>query len=280
MSSEDGKAKSLANDTSKYTWIVVWVLVVFALYAASLAWFVLSKDSISLSETGVLGDSFGALTALFSGLAFAGVVITILLQKDELALQRRELELTRAELHGQKEQMQAQNATLKKQNFENTFFELLRLQSEITNSIDIRDGGEILNGRDCFERFYSRLMQFINHARDKGKKDFDVGLLNMAYGNFYEANESDIGHYFRTLYNVIQFVHEGDVDDKRLYTNLVRAQLSTFELVLLFYHCLTSFGNQEFKALVEQYGLIQNVPDSKIQFRDVLRPMYRSEAFV
>ncbi len=40
---------------------------------------------------GQFGDTFGALNALFSGLAFAGVIYTILLQRKELKLTREEL---------------------------------------------------------------------------------------------------------------------------------------------------------------------------------------------
>ena len=47
---------------------------------------------------GQFGDLFGAVTALFTGLAFAGVIYTIILQREELRLQRQELSLTRAEL--------------------------------------------------------------------------------------------------------------------------------------------------------------------------------------
>ncbi len=276
----EGKDVVTENTKSKqYTWIVGWVFVFFAIYAVLIMWLSWSSESISLNETGVFGDSFGALTALFSGLAFAGMMITVLLQKDELALQRRELELTRVELYGQKEQMKAQNETLRKQNFENTFFELLRLQNEITNSIDIREGGELLEGRDCFERFYSRLANNIHHSRNKGTEDFSAGILNSAYRNFYDGNESDIGHYFRTLYNLVAFVHEGEIENKRLYTNLIRAQLSTFELVLLFHHCITEFGNQHFKPLVERYGLLQNIPMAKIANGDAIRRMYVYGAF-
>lgn len=52
----------------------------------------------SAENSGQFGDSFGALNTLFSGLAFAGVIYAILLQKDELSLQREELRLTREEL--------------------------------------------------------------------------------------------------------------------------------------------------------------------------------------
>lgn len=44
------------------------------------------------------GSTYAALEALFSGLAFAGVVWTVLLQSRELALQRAELISTREEM--------------------------------------------------------------------------------------------------------------------------------------------------------------------------------------
>jgi hypothetical protein len=43
------------------------------------------------NEAGPFGDMFGALNALFSGLAFAGLIIAILLQREELKLQRQTL---------------------------------------------------------------------------------------------------------------------------------------------------------------------------------------------
>lgn len=51
-----------------------------------------------MAERGQFGDLFGAVNALFSGLAFGGVIYAIFLQRNELSLQRRELELTRVEL--------------------------------------------------------------------------------------------------------------------------------------------------------------------------------------
>lgn len=52
----------------------------------------------TMSDRGTFGDMFGAVNSLFSGLAFAGVIYAILLQREELKLQRKELELTREEL--------------------------------------------------------------------------------------------------------------------------------------------------------------------------------------
>lgn len=49
-------------------------------------------------DRGTFGDMFGAVNALFSGMAFAGVIYTVLLQRQALQLQREELQATRLEL--------------------------------------------------------------------------------------------------------------------------------------------------------------------------------------
>ncbi|WP_053978180.1 hypothetical protein [Mangrovimonas xylaniphaga] len=68
--------------------VAVWIL---SIYAVQLF---LPK----LEDKALLGDSFGTINSLFSGLAFAGIIYTILLQRKELALQRQELKETRLEL--------------------------------------------------------------------------------------------------------------------------------------------------------------------------------------
>ena len=47
---------------------------------------------------GQAGDLYGSVNALFSGLAFVGVVVAISLQSEELALQRKEIAANREEL--------------------------------------------------------------------------------------------------------------------------------------------------------------------------------------
>jgi len=76
---------------------VIWLVL------AILAFEVLSAVGIvailpGWPEREAFGGMFGATASLFSGLALAGVVYAILLQRQELALQRQELELTRTEL--------------------------------------------------------------------------------------------------------------------------------------------------------------------------------------
>lgn len=66
-----------------------------------------------MATRGQFGDIFGGVNALFTGLAFAGVIYTILLQRRELELQRDELRLTREELRRSAEAQTDQVAQLK-----------------------------------------------------------------------------------------------------------------------------------------------------------------------
>ena len=67
--------------------IAVLPILLFGFYAA----FVTSTAGDWRADLGKFGDSFGAVNALFTGLTFAGLIITILQQREEIALQHKEL---------------------------------------------------------------------------------------------------------------------------------------------------------------------------------------------
>lgn len=230
-------------------------------------------------DRGTFGDMFGPLNALYSGLAFVGLIVAILMQKDELKLQRQELEETRKELKGQREQLEAQNKTLQHQNFENTFFQLLRLQNEIVNSIDIVSyEGKLLTGRDCFEELHRRLQRSFPKTIEPQELN-NLEFINQAYLQFYRKHQAEIGHYFRNLYNTVKFVDLSDTPDKRLYTNLIRAQLSSYELVLLFYNTLSELGCQKFKPLIEKYTLLKTLDEALLFESDNHKKLLKESAF-
>jgi hypothetical protein len=228
-------------------------------------------------DRGVNGDMFGAVNALFSGLAFAGLIVAILLQKDELTLQREELKFTRDEFRGQKEQMELQNETLRKQNFENTFFALLKLQNDLVSSIDISSGGDVLVGRDCFSSFYRSFRNNFSRA-DTNHSLTELLKIHEAYRSTYNNRQGDLGHYFRNLYNLVKFVHTAEVSNKKFYANLVRAQLSNQELQMLFYNCLSPNGSEKFKPLIEEYALLKNLPEDLL-CNPTHKTLYSASAF-
>ena len=77
-------------------WVIIAGSIVICLFSG--AW-LLNRYWHPIPPTAAeFGDSFGAANAFFSALAFAGIIITILLQRRELELQRKELKETKLEL--------------------------------------------------------------------------------------------------------------------------------------------------------------------------------------
>lgn len=64
---------------------------------------------------GQLGDTFGSINALFSGLALGALVYTIYLQRKDLRNQQEQLEMQREDLRLQREEMEKSRGELEKQ---------------------------------------------------------------------------------------------------------------------------------------------------------------------
>ncbi len=247
----------MQEDKGAVTTRILW----FAMAGVFAAWGLVWVFILPLEDRGTIGDMFGVVNALFSGLAFIGIIYTILLQSRELQLQRRELSLTRTEIEGQKLQLVAQNETLRRESFEHTFFALLRLQSDILGTMDVRGpDGQSVKGRDCFRLFCKRFRVCYAEHLDRHPQAPELERINAAYGRFFDENQAELEHYFRSLYNTVKFVKISEVNEKRFYTNLVRSQLSSYEVVLLFYSCLSDFGRDKFKPLLEEFALLEALP--------------------
>lgn len=252
------------------------VIVSVAVYAGILVYLAWPIDEISINKSGVFGDSFGLLTSLFSGLAFAGLIITIVMQRDELALQREELNLTRGELSGQKEELRFQNETMRTQQFENTFFKMLDLLESCRNDIyNVAVHQSPVEGRDAVRRLYKVFVEgYLNgynnidgsielYFKESSKS---IEGMKAEYARFYaEDYGEEIGQYYRTLYNILKFVDSAIyINDKNLYTNLLRAQLSRYELALLFYNCLSKYGEEKMAPLVKRYSILKHLEESTL----------------
>lgn len=68
-----------------------------------------------MASRGQFGDMFGVVNAIFSGLAFLGVIYAVILQQKELQLQRKELSLTREELKRTAEAQEKSEEALNRQ---------------------------------------------------------------------------------------------------------------------------------------------------------------------
>ena len=249
------------------------------------------------------GDSAGFANGLFSALAFAGVIFAIVLQKTELVLQRKELKYTRNEIKAQKQEMETQNKTLRLQRFENTFFQMLNLQEEIVSNLrytytenrteiimsGAADGQTrtkkqdyIVIGRELFEYLFEKAIHPVRRTEDnRGGMRSTIECFQLE-GYMDSNHPSYFDHYFRHLYHIIKFVKNTqllDSEEERYeYTSIVRAQLSRYELVWLYYNGLSDYGKEKFKPLIEEYALLKNLRHELLVHVD-LGENYSSKAF-
>ncbi|CDS96373.1 putative phage abortive infection protein [Vibrio crassostreae] len=244
------------------------IAIIVLVFSIVIAWYqypmwiqmIFSNDVSEVSKRAMFGDSYGSLNTLFSGLAFAGIITSIFLQSQEL----RE---TRAEIKAQKEEFELQTKAMNKQVFETTFFQLLQLHNEIVQSLQIETGfstnRKLVHGRDVFsilfnEKFVSQDYEHEYYHQFDDSEDFSDDL-NGHYLKFHRVYGHLVGHYFRNIYQILKYVGQSTVEDKKFYSNLIRAQMSDYELGLLFYNCISDLGNTKFKLLIEEYEFFEHL---------------------
>jgi hypothetical protein len=189
---------------------------------------------------GSFGDTFGSLNALFSGLAFAGVVVTLLMQRKDLTVQRRDIEEARQQASHQK--------------IESQFYSMLTLQQNVVSGFDVKRKGELLHsGRDCFKVWYRFL-----ESEYRGSLSEGYAKLEDSYELMWLKYQGDLSLYFRSLYSVFRFISESGHPDTLRFGSVVRSFLSDFELVILYYNCLNKKG-EPFKKYVSQFKVFDNL---------------------
>lgn len=239
--------------------------------AATAAAYVMQFGALGLSTSQEIWANFGdfiggTLNVVVGYCALIALALTLRVQSIELKLSTQELSRSAKALA-------EQNKSLAQQSFENTFFQLLRLHNENVSGLDLRRSGNLIaEGRDCFKIFFNRMETSMNPFM-LGHASFES-----CYADFNERNGQNVGHYFRHLYRIYKFIAESDVEDKRSYSGIVRAQLSNYELALLFYNGLSSYGIR-FKPLLEEFAGFENMDFNLLPNWDNDKLTYARRAF-
>lgn len=197
----------------------------------------------NFQNAGTFGDAFGSLGSLMAALAAAGALLTLRQQQEQ---SRRE-------------------------NFESNFFGLLDHFQSLAQATQAHNWGvetaedgtetEFLShsfhGHQAFKAILDEFRQDLN------TRDFkNPGRLAKKYAKFYESFQDDLGHYFRLLYHLFRMISDrcdGNAHQKYYYAQLVRAHLSTPELILLAYNCICGEGRHKFTQYLKEFSVLHNV---------------------
>ncbi|NMR34756.1 hypothetical protein HIO71_11115 [Chryseobacterium aquaticum] len=249
---------------------IYWLIGLMSLIFMCLMLWVNYQYATSLGDKyqGIFGDMFGAANALFTGLSFTGLIITILLQ-------RQELKETRDEFI-------KQNETLINQKFENTFFNLINNHHQIVSDMrskeyTMKQGQKFytyFEGRAVFEHMFSILLNNL---------DDDISTYDIKYLDFYRKFGYKFIHYVKNLYQIIKLVDENDFNvvdhekQKLKYISIIWSQLSDHEIALLFYHTSYDNGQKNFKTLIEKHSLFKDI--NELFILNEIKNLYSNDAF-
>lgn len=218
------------------------------------------KDG-TLEKSGLLGDSAGLINALFSGLAFGGVILTIIWQikndnSGKINAQRLQFENTFFNMTQTFEHI-VDGLTIERIDLQGTdtnalFSNYYNVQEDQANNNSVN--AKEIKGRAVFEYIYQQRklegMILKEAIEDSGITPYEIALKGI------------LDHYYRYLYRILKFIDETDLIDeqqKYRYSSMFRAQLSEFELVLIYYNGLSSIGKRKLKPLLEKYSILKNL---------------------
>ena len=142
---------------------------------------------------------------------------------------------------------------LRVQSAESIIFKQIEFHYKILERIETDE-------EEVFKKIYYRLGDYygIPPAPDMQSK------ISEAYQKLDVEYGYQLRHYFRNLYRIFKYINDiSDTEipdfDKKYYAKLVRAQLSEYELLLLFYNCIWVEDEYKFKKLVIKYGLLEGI---------------------
>jgi len=291
---EQGKKKAKKEDEQssipfeRIAMYLIWIGI--AIIVVITSGYILYKSDL-IQYAGDYGQFVGGLTGSFW--ALAGVMLfyeALKYQRTEMKMQRHELELQRFVQIQQNDLFKQQNQLVEIQTFEGTLFNLINLLNQIDDNVELevreigKDGKTSANkiiGRDCFYDYYNLYKKIFNYSFENIHYDnFNPDSLKLvveySFRLFYEEHQTTLGHYFRTLTNLLRFIDKIVIKNKTFYMELILSQLSNYELAMLHFIGLSEKFN-DLKPMIENFGLLCDVPNDELI--ELTRDLYHEKAF-
>ena len=205
------------------------------------------KGEPDFSNKGQIGDTIGGIMGPFVAIIAAWLTfIAFWVQFKANNQQRHDISIER---------------------FESNLFEMIHIQQEITTGLLIEQIDSDIKsqkGRDVFQFVYETGRDMIWIGNEQRRCTLKEALSiddNVKMSVSSMKNMWFLDHYFRHLYRIFKYIDDSDdrvinKEKKYEYASIVRATLSQYELVMLFYN---GFYHKKFKTLAEKYALMNNL---------------------
>ncbi|WP_122950715.1 putative phage abortive infection protein [Ectopseudomonas composti] len=216
------------------------ILSIFSLYAYFIAYKIWPSSEDAISKAAAFGDTFGVLTSLFSGLAFAGLILTVLLQRQELK-EARDI--------------------FQSQKFEDAFYRLLDLHLRNLSAIKIKTGGSTDDSLTGVDAINAQLKKFITNTGQFRAYSQHPETLPIYEQEFFVEIQRSLApqaRYLGSFESILQLI-DNELDnntDKKTYYKILIAQLTSVEKRYIFYQCLVAPKESIIRDLIHKSGMI------------------------
>lgn len=272
------ESNSIEKLEKKFKKQLIWIIVVSAIIIIGLwSWnYFYSWDNVGF------GNKFNIVNSLFSGLAFAGIIITVLLQKQELTLQRKELEATR-------DVFLKQNGLMDRQQKNAMFFSLLENHRQLVASF-IKgefDWNSVKEFDDRFNDVHTTAIsgyEVIDRIKKKWEAYFQIysesykrgAILNhnlCDYSNYEKIVDSDIASHllYRELRHLYLFI-QNELNNDAFYLSTLDVSLSHSEK-FIFEALYQNFPSQS-EGLIYKNKLFYNAA-KYVNFEESILPVVK-----
>ena len=229
-----------------------------------------------LPSRGLFGDSFGVLNTLFTGLGFAGLLITIGLQQHQIRQQANDF------------QAQLRDAVVRR--YEDNLFRLLDLYQDALGSVISNAEGKATKGRDVLRAATDTVLKSIRqegvnsvpHAiqkryQDQTLSEEDRNVIDfLSYRNFWHLNYglNRQGRLLETLKALLRHLEDDAPSGLELdtYRRIILSQITHIEVSYFFFVALGFRDEDELRELLVRTGLIKKA--SNIYKLQIHRFMY------
>ena len=201
------------NDSDNY--LITFIIIACILSVITISFpFIINHYFSDWTKSGTFGDTFGALNAIFSGLAFTGVIVTILIQRTELQNQRTELQLQRIEMQETRKEFLINRTTNLVYNqldrFEKSISELKIVHNSITYV-----GNDAVTFSDENKKTVYKPFDKSDEVYAEEVKEAAIELLNI-----YIPNKSQIEKFAHNTYNSVEvlkrLIYKTDLEFEQL----------------------------------------------------------------
>lgn len=218
---------------------IITIIIVFVLWVGF--GIVAYKLGKTWPERGTFGDMFGSINTLFSGLAFAGVVTTLFLQRQDLEIQRQ---VQDTQLKDLKQQAEATVRSAKQ----------MELQQQLLNFQIIQQ--TVLNLIESKRRFIQNMKKYEPDPIQGEyviKSSGEDALIERAKEG--RLDHPDIAQFINIFFYTLQYIHNSDLtsEQKRVLADILNLETSTYELVII-YDCIPIGERQHKAGLLSTYG--------------------------